>query len=322
MGTVYFRFFDIRMALAVTQAGQLSIRWIENYINKYLNTLLKTDKDYTIASDTDSIYLNLQYFVEKFFKDTSDTKKIISFMDKVCEEKFQPIIDNGYKELSEYVHAFAQKMQMKREGLSNRGIWTAKKRYILNVYNNEGVQYAEPKLKVMGLEMVKSSTPNIVKDMMKNIIKIIITKTEEDTQSYIEECRKVFKNYTPEDISFPRGVNGLSQYSDSVTIYKKGTPIHVRGSILYNKLLKEKKLDKTYPIIHEGEKIKYSYLKLPNPIKENIIAYPNNLPKEFGLHEYIDYELQFQKTFLDPIVTILDCIGWKKEKINNLENFF
>ena len=322
LGSQYFRFYDLRMALGVTTAGQLSIRWIEHKINQYMNGLLKTNDDYVIASDTDSIYLKLGPLVDKMYKDKTDVTKVIAFMDKVCEDKIQPFIDKSYQELATYVHAYDQKMQMKREGLSNKGIWTAKKRYILNVYNNEGVQYKEPQMKVMGLEMVKSSTPSAIREKMRLSIKLMINGTEDDIHTFIDEFRKAFKAMPPEEVSFPRGMNGLKEYSDAATLYKKGTPIHVKGAILYNAKLKQLKLDKKYPLIQEGEKIKFSYLKQPNPMKDMVISYPNRLPPEFGLQEYIDYDLQFEKAFLEPIKVILDQIGWSTEKRNSLESFF
>ena len=323
LGSQYFRFYDLRQALAVTMAGQLSIRWIESKINAYMNKLLKTEnEDYVIASDTDSIYLRLGNLVDKVYKEKPDTLRIIEFMDKVCEEKIQPYINQGYQELALYVHAYAQKMRMKREALSDKGIWTAKKRYILNVYNNEGVQYNEPDMKVMGLEMVKSSTPSVIREKMKETIKLIVRSTESDVQEFIEKFKNEFKSLPPEEVAFPRGINGLKDYSDSANLYKKGTPIHVRGAILYNYMMKEKNLTKSYPLIQEGEKLKFTYLKTPNPLKEDVISFPVRLPKEFGLHEYVNYDLQFEKAFIEPIKVILNCIGWQTEKISSLESFF
>jgi len=323
LGSKYFRFFDLRHALAVTLAGQLSIRWIENKLNDYMNKLLKTkNKDYVIASDTDSIYLRLGDLVDKVYSQTKDTNKIIEFMDKVCEEKLQPYIDASYQELASYVNAFSQKMQMKREGLSNKGIWTAKKRYILNVYNNEGVQYKEPQMKVMGLEMIKSSTPSIIREKMKETIHLIVSSDENAVQNFIAQFQKEFRNLPPEEVAFPRGINGIKDYSDSAKLYKKGTPIHVRGAILYNFMIKEKDLLKKYPLIQEGDKLKFTYLKTPNPLKEDVISFPVRLPKEFGLHEYVDYDLQFEKAYIEPIRIILNCIGWKTQKQSTLEDFF
>jgi dGTP triphosphohydrolase len=287
-----------------------------------MNKLLKTEKDYVIASDTDSIYLRLGELVDKVHPKESNVQQIIQFMDKVCEQKIQPFIDESYQELATYVNAYAQKMQMKREGLSDKGIWTAKKRYILNVYNNEGVQYNEPHMKVMGLEMIKSSTPAAIREKMNTLIKMVMLGTEEEVQDFIQTFREEFKSLPAEDISFPRGLNGLKTYSDSVTMYKKGTPIHVRGAIVYNHFLKQYKLDKKYPLIQEGEKLKFTYLKVPNHFKESVVSFPGRLPKEFNLQEYIDYDTQFDKSFLEPIKVILDCIDWKTEKTNSLDSFF
>jgi hypothetical protein len=243
-------------------------------------------------------------------------------MDRICEDKIQPYIDRSYQELASYVNAYQQKMEMKREGLSNKGIWTAKKRYILNVYNNEGVQYKEPQMKVMGLEMIKSSTPSAIREKMKQAISLMVSGTEEDIHKFIENFRKQFKALPVEEISFPRGMNGLNNYSDALTLYKKGTPIHVKGAILYNHNLKQKNLTKKYPLIQEGEKVKFTYLKVPNPFKDTVISYPSRLPKEFELQEYIDYDTQFDKAFLEPIKIILDCMGWKTEKTSSIEDFF
>jgi DNA polymerase elongation subunit (family B) len=243
-------------------------------------------------------------------------------MDRVCEDKIQPYIDESYQELASYVHAYEQKMQMKREGLSDKGIWTAKKRYILNVYNNEGVQYAEPKMKVMGLEMVKSSTPAIIREKMKQAIKLMVSGTQEDLHEFIDNFRKEFNKLPVEDISFPRGCNGLATYYDAATLYKKGTPIHVKGAILYNHFLKQMDLTKKYPLIQEGEKLKFTYLKLPNHFKDMVISFPSRLPVEFNLQNYIDYDTQFDKTFVEPIKVVLDCMGWTTEKNFSLEDFF
>ena len=324
LGSQYFRFYDLRMALGVTTAGQLSIRWIENKLNSYMNKLLDTkNDDYVIASDTDSIYLRLGGLVTKVYGDRNvDTNNIIAFMDKVCDDKIQPFIDVSYQELADYVKAYSQKMEMKREALSNKGLWTAKKRYILNIFNNEGVSYKEPYMKVMGLEMIKSSTPSSIREKMKQAIKIMMSGTEQDIHNFIAKFREEFRKLPPEEISFPRGLNGLNKYSDAATLYKLGTPIHVKGAILYNNFLNQNNLTKKYPLIQEGEKVKFTYLKMPNHFKDTVISYPSRLPKELGLHDYIDYDMQFDKAFLEPIKVILDCMGWSTEKVSTLEDFF
>ena len=321
LGNQWFRFYDVRNAEAVSVAGQLSIRWAEKAVNKYMNKILETeDVDYVLASDTDSLYVTLDSLVEKV--GLKDTQKIIKFMDTVCEGKLQNVIDKCYNEMAEYVNAFQQKMVMKREVLADVGIWVAKKHYVLNVHNSEGVQYEEPKLKIMGIEAVKSSTPEPCRNALKKAFKLIMNGTEQDVIDFIEEFKGKFQKLPAEDVFFPRSVKGLAKYSDAATIYRKSTPIHVKGSLIYNKLLQTKRLTKKYPKIQEGEKIKYSYLTEPNPTGDSVIAVLNTLPKEFGLHEYINYELQFEKSFLNPIKGILGTIGWNYEKGNDLMEFF
>jgi DNA polymerase elongation subunit (family B) len=324
IGNQYFRYYKLANAEAITMSGQVSIRWIERKMNSYLNKILKTnDVDYVIASDTDSIYLNMGPFVETVYKGREKTtEEIVGFLDKVCEVEFEKYIESSYQELADYVNAYDQKMQMKRENIADRGIWTAKKRYILNVWDSEGVRYDEPKLKIMGLEAVKSSTPAPCRQKIKDALKIVMTKTEDEMISFIDNFRKAFNELPPEEISFPRSINDVDKHKSSSTLYSKGTPIHARGAILYNHLIKEKKLDKKYAKIQNGEKIKFCYLKLPNPIRENVISYIQEFPKEFGLDKYIDYDLQFSKAFLEPMKVILDAINWRVEKTVNLESFF
>lgn len=319
LGSQYFRFYDLRMALGVTTAGQLSIRWIEARINQWMNKVVGGEQtDYVIASDTDSIYLRMGNLMDKFIKDQSDKQKVIALMDQICKDKIEPHINKSYQDLADYVHAYAQKMQMKREGLSDKGVWTAKKRYILNVYNNEGVQYAEPHMKVMGLEMIKSSTPSAIRNKMKATVQLMMTGTETQVQDFIAEFRSEFKKLPPEEISFPRGVNGIREYGNKTHIYIKGTPIHVKGALLYNNYLEEKGLKNKYPVIQDGEKIKFSYLKRPNPLKDTVISFPGRLPPEFEITQYIDYDMQFDKAYLEPIKNILDCMNWSTEKVNTL----
>ena len=324
IGNQYFRYFNIANAEAITLSGQLSIRWIENKMNSYINKILKTKEiDYVIASDTDSIYLNLGPLVETIFegREKSD-KSILRFLEKVCDVEFEKYITNSYEELATFVNAYEQKMFMKRENIANKGIWTAKKRYILNVFNSEGVQYAEPKLKMMGIEAVKSSTPAACRTAIKDALKVIMNGSESDVQQFVGNFRQKFETMPPEDIAFPRGCNGVGKFSNPVTIYSKGTPIHVRGALLYNFHAKKNKVTHKYPLIQEGEKVKFLYLRRPNKINENVISFFQTLPKEFGLDKYIDFDLQFQKSFLDPLQVIMDTINWKAEKIATLEDLF
>ena len=324
IGNQYFRYYKLENAEAITLSGQVSIRWIEGKMNQYLNNLLSTkDEDYVIASDTDSIYLNLGPLVDKFFAAKSGNKaKIVELLDMVCRDKLEPYIDECYSNLATYVSAYDQKMQMKRENIADRGIWTAKKRYILNVWDSEGVRYEEPKLKVMGIESVKSSTPAPCRKMLKDAFNILMTGTEDDVINFIDRSRQEFKKLPPEDVSFPRTASDVQKYKSSSDIYVKGTPIHVRGALLFNHYIKENKLDHKYSLIKNGEKVKFCYLKKPNTLHENVISFIQEFPKELNINQYVDYDLQFEKSFLEPLKAILDAIGWQVEKKISLDAFF
>ena len=318
----YFRWFDFDLAEAITMSGQLSIRWIERDFNAYLNRLLKSNNiDYVIASDTDSIYVNMEPLVQKLSMD-NDITKIVDVLDKFCSSKIQNMINESYKELAEYMHAYQQKMFMKRETIADKGIWKARKMYILNAWDIEGVRFTEPQLKVMGIEAVRSSTPKACRDAIKSSLKVIMTKDETALQDHIMQFKQRFMNLPFADIAFPRGMKGMDKYRDNGSIYTKGTPIHVRAALLFNNLLKTHNLQNQYQQIGDGDKIKFAYLTLPNPLRENVIAILDEMPSEFKLENYIDYETQFQKSFLEPIKSITEVINWKIEKTSTLEDFF
>lgn len=321
IGCPYFRYFDIRMAESITLSGQLTSRWVANDVNRKMNFIMKTeDVDYVIYGDTDSLYISMEKMIEKFYPNAT-VQENIKHMDKICKDIFAPMIKKSFDNLCAYMNAYEQRMFMKREILADKGIWTGKKTYILNVHNSEGVQYDTPKLVVKGLAMVKSSTPAIIREQLKKSIYVILEGDEKKLQKYISDFKVEFDKLSIEDISFPRSVNGVSKYSGS-PIYIKGTPIAVRGSLLFNHYIKKYKLDKQYQLIKNGDKIKYVYVKLPNPFNENIIAFPQKLPKEFKMEEYIDYDMQFEKSFLDAITTVVSPLGWTAVEYASLESFF
>ena len=323
LGNQYFRFFDTKYAESITLSGQLSIKWMEVKLNMFLNEKLNTkDVDYVVAVDTDSLYVVLDKAVEESGIDQNDTDKVINFLDKLSNQLLEPYIDKSYKELADYVGAFEQKMVMKRENIADKAIWTGKKHYIMNVYDSEGVRYEEPKLKMMGIESVRSSTPGVVRKAIKEALDVLMKDGEMALREYVNDFEKRFCQLPFEDVAFPRGCRYIRKWSSASDIYKKGTPIHVRGSLLYNKVIKDKKLNKKYNEIHEGDKIKFCYMKLPNPMRENVFAVPNVLPPEFGMEKYIDYDKQFEKSFKEPLNHITEAIGWSIDKQATLDQFF
>ena len=318
----YFAFFSIDLAESITTSGQLIIKWSEKTINEFLNKTLGTEnEDYVIAMDTDSVYITMDKLVKQVLPEETDKTKIVDFLNK-SEGMIEQVLAKGFKELAEYTNAFQQKMQMGREVIADRGIWTAKKRYILNVHDNEGVRLAEPKLKMMGIETAKSSTPQWVRTKLTDALKVVMNGTEQELWEFVETARKEFRNLPPEEVAFPRGIKNLAQYSCPTNIYSKGTPIHVRGSLLHNHLLKSKNLDMRYEMIKNSDKIRFSYLTTPNPINENVISFISSLPRELDLHRFIDYDMQFDKAFVEPLKNIVNLINWNVEPVASLDSFF
>lgn len=317
MGNQYFRYFSMPMAEGITASGRMAIQWAEKAVNRYLNKILSTDSvDYVVAIDTDSLYVNMGDLVDQF-----NPSNPIDFLDTICSEKIEPVIADAYARMFDRFGGYENRMEMSREVIADRGIWTAKKRYILNVHDNEGVRYSDPKLKIMGIEAIKSSTPSACREGLKEIFKVIISGSEEKSQEAVQMFKRHFKTLPPEDVSFPRGVSDIDKWADRSSIYPKGTPIHVRGALLYNHWINESGNGSRYPKVTNGDKVKFTYLKTPNPIRENVVSYPAYLPPEMKLHEYIDYDTQFEKAFVDVIRPIFSAIGWSVEQQNTLEEF-
>lgn len=319
----YFRYNNRSIAEGITITGQLIIRFISERLNKKLNKMFKTENvDYAVGNDTDSCFITLKTLVDKMFPEKADTNKIINFLDKFVKTHISPFIADEYEQLAEYMNAYENCLTMNREVIADRGLFRGKKNYILQVWDKEGFRYAEPKLKMMGIETAKSSTPNIVRGSLEKAIKILLNKPEDDLYIFVAEFKKQFWQAPVSEIAFPRGISDLDKYSDENGNPKKGCPIHVRGALSYNNLLRKYKLTGTHPLIHNGNKIKFLYLKKENPSRQHVIAFFDELPKEFNLETYVDRDLQYDKTFLDPLKSFTDIINWKTEETMSLDSFF
>ena len=323
IGNQYFRFFDVALAEAITLSGQLSIQWIGDALNRVLNRLLQTEgEDYIIASDTDSVYLRLGKVVDKSFKGERNSQKVVDFLDRFCERVLTPIIQKEFALLADTMNAYDNKMVMGREVIAEKGVWTGKKRYMLSVWDAEGVRYKTPKLKIMGIETARSSTPAYVRKALKTAIELVLMGEESALQQFVKQTESEFMSLPVEDVASPRSVSGMSEYSDPQSVYRKSTPIAVKAALLYNHHVKRMKLHKKYREISEGEKMKFIYLKNPNPFHNTVIGFPVSLPKEFEMEKYIDYKTQFETTFIEPLKKITEAVGWNYEKRNTLESLF
>jgi len=328
LGNEYGRYYDIDLAEAITLSGQLIIQFIADKLNEYLNKTIGTeDYDYVVASDTDSVYLRMGNLVDKVVAGKTK-EEIVEYLHKASESILIPFIEKQYAELSETMNAIQPEViSMEREVIADKAVWTAKKRYMMRVYDSEGVRYDPPKQKIMGIETTRSSTPQVVRDSLKEAVNLILTTDEESVIKFIDDFREKFKTFSVEEIAFPRGVNGIKKYASHQSIYQKSTPIAVKGSLIYNHYVDKLNIGKKHRKIVDGDKIKFVHLKSPNPLggiagQDQIIAFPNTLPKEFELDKFIDYDHQFEKAFLSPLKTILEKIDWNWEEVSTLEGLF
>ncbi len=318
LGAQGFRYYDTRMALGTTSGGQLSIRWVANDLNDLFSKLCGPS-DYVIASDTDSVYLNLGPLVDKVFKgDQADTTALINWMDLACKKQITPFINSSFMKLADYMNAYEQKMEMKREALATKGVWTGKKHYILDVYDSEGIRYKDPKIKIVGMDAVRSSVPAVCRESLKELYRIVLREDQRAAQAHIDNFRKTFEEMAIKQISSPRGVTNIDKFSKM----EKSIPIHVKGALTYNAEIVRKGLQKELNFIKEGEKIRYVYLKTPNVFQSHVMAFPDDPPKQFDLGRWVDYDLQFEKTFLKPARNIMQPVEWTTEEVSTLEDFF
>ena len=317
----YFRYFSTDIAEGITLTGQLAIQYISKHINIFMNGRFDiNDKDCIVMNDTDSAYITLEDFVNTLQE--TDINKITDKINQFCQTELEPFISEKYKELESYLNAMSSRLHMKRESICNRILIIAKKHYVLQIIDNEGVRYTEPKIKAVGIEVARSSTPLVIRNALKKTLDIMLNKDETALQEFIKDFRQEFMNLELNDISFPTGVSDIEKWKDSNDSWISRTPIHVKAAITYNNLLLKHKLNTKYPLIRNGDKIKYIYLKQPNPMRSTAIAFISQLHKEFNIEQYIDRETQLQKTFIDPVKSFTDILNWNIKKTLQLDTLF
>jgi DNA polymerase elongation subunit (family B) len=311
MGNPYFRFYDLRHAEAITLSGQLLIRWVARDLNAYINRISGTvDVDYVIAIDTDSNYLDFGPFVRRAMPNAA-RDEIVDALSQFIEDKVQPVINKAFKDLCDHLNAHnPDALYMKRESISDAGVFMAKKRYILNVLDNEGVRYENGNLKIMGLEAVKSSTPAMCRDWLKKIYPIFLHGDQKTLQDEVTRLREFHSSLKPHETGFNRGVSEVERHDAGNGQVGKGAPINSRAAVVYNHAIKKNGLDNKYPLIQDGDKMHFIMLKTPNPISSNVIGWSDDWPTELGLDKFVDRDGMFSKTFQDAIEPIAKVMGW------------
>lgn len=325
-GNKHFRYFDIDIAEGITITGRVFIQYVIKKTNLYLNELFNTNNiDYVVFSDTDSMGITLLELIKQRGAENLPIKERIQLMDQFTEAHIKPFIDGLCKKFADYFNCTTLSVyDMKREVLADVGIWRKKKNYIMQIYDNEGVKYDPPELKVRGIQIRRSDTPIICRNAMEKCVDVLLNKSESELQGFISDFYNKFKKRNPKEIAFPKGVSDIDKWIDTYYdnhfhSWKKGTPVHVKAAMAYNILRLQHGLQNELPSINNGNKIKFVYLVANNPTPFDVVGFIDDLPKEFGLHKFIDYEMQFDKSFKKPFLTLSTLTGKSIEEEPELE---
>lgn len=331
LGNEYSRYFDLRIAESITLGGQANIVYIANKINDEVNKLNKTDIDNRIYGDTDSVYISFvetvniytEKFKQKYGKEPTKTE-ICDWLDNCISSHFEPYIERVYTEFGEYQNTPVQAMKMAREVISDESVFIRKKGYIMNVLDNEGVRYSadKPKVKVTGMDAIRSSTPEVCRHKLKEAYKVMLFGEESSLQEFISEFKKEHRKLSAHQIAKNSSANNLLKYTcEDGNIAIKGTPAAVKGALYYNDY-STRILGNEFEPILEGEKVKYLCLKEPNLLRNKAVSFPVFLDKKLGLDEDIDYEKMFNDTFIKPLEPVMGILGWTAEPVGTLEDMF
>jgi len=322
LGSPYFRFFNLKIAESITITGHSIIENSCESVNLYMNKLLKTDgKDFVLAMDTDSNYIDFSDLVARIAPDRSD-EVIVNFLDTISKVKIQPMLANSFDIFSKKTNYYESRLFMKRESICKAIFLEKKKRYILKVFDNEGVRLAIPEVKIVGLESVRSDIPEWCRKRLKQCFTMLFECNQEQMQTFIADTETEFFQLNVSKIAKPTSITDIVKYTDNVGMPVKGATAAAKGSINYNNLLIKHKLQSQFSQISNGDKIRLLPLKMPNPSNMEIIAFKEKIPVEFGIEKYVNMNILFEKNFIDPISRVLTVMGWSAIKKYNIGDFF
>ena len=311
LGLPIFRFFDIDNALAVTATGQDVIKNSADFANKLYNDRLQDTNDYCIYIDTDSLYFSSKALLPE----NKEPKEFTIGLARVMEKKLNEYYNGMAMEL---FFCDKHRFYIKGESVASKGLWIAKKRYAMNaVYDLEANLDVDNKIKIKGLDVVRSTFPPAFRDFMNSVLKNVLGGiTKDDMDSKVLEFRKALDSRYYLDVARNTSVKNISEYekglSKQLNEFNKGTPAHVKACISYNKLLHHFKIANRYEKISDGEKIRYVYLK-SNPLNLETIAVKGyNDPKEIVeiAEKYIDYEALFVNELKTKLEDFYSALNW------------
>lgn len=319
ISNVWFKeYFNLNIAEAITTSGQLINKWNKRYTDDYLNKLCgTTGQDFVIAGDTDSNYICIERLVKQLWPDETDHHKMVDNIDQWIKDEYQPKTNEWAQLLCNTMNGFEQRMVWEREVIASAAVWRAKKMYAMAVYDSEGIKYEKPKIKFKGLEARKSTTPEWCRERLVKCYEKILLGTEEEVQTLISGYKEEYMKLSVDDIAKASGVSDIEKCVASDGSFISGAHFAAKACVGYNRLV-EKNEDLGLPMIESGDKVQMVLLKPGNPFGQNYFAYPEFFPEELGLGKWVDYQAAFEKSFIDPIQSILDVVGWSHKRRVNL----
>lgn len=310
LGLPIFRFYDIDNAEAVTLTGQDVIKTTSKMLNIEFNKKTGIEKDHCIYIDTDSVYFSSQDLIKD-----KDPKQFTITLARELEEK----TNNFYDVMANRMFfCNNHRFHIKGESISETALWIAKKRYaMLKIYDLEKNIDIDRKLKVTGLDVVRSSFPAAFQKIMSNILISILKQENKDViDNMILSFRGEMDSLPFKDVAKNTSVQKIKEYDNKkekgFKNFEKGCPAHVKASISYNRWLRINKLDNIYEPIRNGDKIKWAYLK-NNPLGVPTMALKGfNDPQDLidFVSKYVNYDALFESELKKKVQAFYDALSW------------